>query len=180
MPSKTACSFTTVYFGSFDMISNFSMIFLDLSFNQLDSDIPKELGNMYYLMIMNLGYNSLSGVIPAALAGAKSLAVLDLSHNMLEGRIPSSLESLPLSEINLSNNRLSGMVPQLGLLATFPASQFENNSGLCGFPLPLCKKSVVDTQQSKSHKRQAVLAGGVIAVFSVLLFGMFFYRFFLL
>jgi protein brassinosteroid insensitive 1 len=65
------------------------------------------------------------------------------------------------------------MVPELGSLATFPASQFENNSGLCGFPLPLCKQSVADTQQSKSHKRQAVLTGGVMAVFSVSLFGTF-------
>ncbi|CAO2192827.1 unnamed protein product [Urochloa humidicola] len=127
---------------------------------------------MYYLMIMNLGYNNLSGVIPPALAGAQSLAVLDLSHNMLEGPIPSSLGSLSLSEINLSNNRLSGMIPQIGSLAMFPAMSFENNYGLCGYPLPPCKQSVIDTQQPKSHWRQAPLAGGLVAAFSLFLFSL--------
>ncbi|RLN24038.1 hypothetical protein C2845_PM07G07550 [Panicum miliaceum] len=132
----------------------------------LDSEIPKEVGNMYYLMIMNLGYNNLSGVIPAALAGARLLAVLDLSHNMLEGPIPSSLESLALSEINLSNNRLSGTIPQRGSLATFPSTSYENNYGLCGFPLPLCNQRVVDidTQQPKSHRGQGALAVLLICV----------------
>jgi protein brassinosteroid insensitive 1 len=173
MPSKKACSFTRVYLVSTSSINCSSIRFLDLSFNQLDSEIPKDLGSMNCLMIMNLGYNRLSGVIPAALAGAKLLQILDLSHNLLEGQIPSSFATMSLAEVDLSNNRLSGMVPELGSLATFPASQFENNSGLCGFPLPLCKQSVADTQQSKSHKRQAVLTGGVMAVFSVSLFGTF-------
>ncbi|XP_021313599.1 brassinosteroid LRR receptor kinase BRI1 [Sorghum bicolor] len=170
MPSKKACSFTRVYLVSTSNINCFSFRFLDLSFNQLDSEIPKDLGSMNCLMIMNLGYNRLSGVIPAALAGAKLLQILDLSHNLLEGQIPSSFSTMSLTEVDLSNNRLSGMVPELGSLATFPASQFENNSGLCGFPLPLCKQSVANTQQSKSHKRQAILTAGAMAVFSVSLF----------
>ncbi|KAL6845644.1 hypothetical protein ACP4OV_025139 [Aristida adscensionis] len=165
MPSKKLCNFTRMYMGSteYTFNKNGSMIFLDLSFNQLDSEIPKELGNMYYLMIMNLGHNLLSGVIPSELAGAKKLAVLDLSHNKLEGPIPNSFSSLSLSEINLSNNLLNGTIPELGSLATFPKSQYENNSGLCGFPLPACEHnagpSASDDRQSK--RRQASLAGSV-------------------
>ncbi|KAM0881872.1 hypothetical protein ACQ4PT_032657 [Festuca glaucescens] len=72
----------------------------------LDSEIPKEIGNMYYLTVMNLGHNLLSGAIPAELGGTKKLSVLDLSHNKLEGPIPVSLSMLAygLSEIDLSNN----------------------------------------------------------------------------
>ncbi|CAL4950287.1 unnamed protein product [Urochloa decumbens] len=174
MPSRKACNFTSMYLGMLypDIKNNFSMIFLDLSFNQLDSEIPKDLGNMYYLLVMNLGHNSLSGEIPDDLGAANHLAVLDLSHNMLEGLIPNSLSTLSLSEINLSNNRLSGMIPQLGSLATFPAISFENNSGLCGFPLPPCKQSVLETQQTKSHKRQVSLVGFTVATFSLLLFAL--------
>ncbi|XP_062197208.1 brassinosteroid LRR receptor kinase BRI1-like [Phragmites australis] len=172
MQSKKACNFTLIDMSAMVPVShrNFSMIFLDLSFNQLDSEIPMDLGSMYYLTILNLGHNRLSGVIPAELAGAKRLTVLDLSHNMLEGRIPSSFETLSLSEVDLSNNRLSGTVPELGSLPTFPASQFENNSGLCGFPLPPCEHSAVSTSQSKSHKRQASLASSIVAAFFLLLF----------
>uniref|UniRef100_A0A0A9DK36 non-specific serine/threonine protein kinase n=1 Tax=Arundo donax TaxID=35708 RepID=A0A0A9DK36_ARUDO len=176
MPSKKACNFTVMYMGSGDMFSynNYSMIFLDLSFNQLDSEIPEELGSMFNLLVMNLGHNRLSGVIPVKLGGAKKLAVLDLSHNNLEGPIPSSFSSLSLSEIDLSNNRLNGMVPDLGSLATFPARQYENNSGLCGFPLPLCKHNAVDTHQSKSRnaKRRAPLAGGIMVAEFLSLFAL--------
>jgi protein brassinosteroid insensitive 1 len=114
------------------------MLFLDLSFNQLDFDIPRELGNMLYLIIMNLGHNLLSGAIPAELGGSKKLSVLDLSHNQLEGPIPNSFSILSLSDINLSYNRLNGSIPKHGSMATFPGSQYQNNSGLCDFPLAPC------------------------------------------
>lgn len=165
MPSKKLCNFTRMYMGNteYTFNKNGSMIFLDLSFNQLDSEIPKELGNMYYLMIMNLGHNLLSGVIPSDLAGAKKLAVLDLSHNQLEGNIPGSFSSLSLSEINLSNNLLNGSIPTLGSLATFPPTQYENNSGLCGFPLPKCDSSARQGSSDDGHsqRRKGTLAGTV-------------------
>jgi protein brassinosteroid insensitive 1 len=65
MAIKKLCNFTVMKGSTeFTFIENGSMIFLDLSFNQLDSAIPKDLGNMYYLMIMNLGHNFLSRAIP--------------------------------------------------------------------------------------------------------------------
>ncbi|CAD6237061.1 unnamed protein product [Miscanthus lutarioriparius] len=165
MPSKKLCNFTRVYMGSteYTFNKNGSMIFLDLSFNQLDSEIPKELGNMFYLMIMNLGHNLLSGVIPPELAGAKKLAVLDLSHNQLEGPIPNSFSTLSLSEINLSNNQLNGSIPELGSLFTFPKISYENNSGLCGFPLLPCGHNAGSSSSDdhRSHRNQASLAGSV-------------------
>ncbi|XP_066312438.1 brassinosteroid LRR receptor kinase BRI1-like [Miscanthus floridulus] len=165
MPSKKLCNFTRVYMGSteYTFNKNGSMIFLDLSFNQLDSEIPKELGNMFYLMIMNLGHNLLSGVIPPELAGAKKLAVLDLSYNQLEGPIPNSFSTLSLSEINLSNNQLNGSIPELGSLSTFPKISYENNSGLCGFPLLPCGHNAGSSSSDdhRSHRNQASLAGSV-------------------
>lgn len=67
MASNKLCKFTMMYLGmglGSPFNGNGSMIFLDLSFNQLESEIPKELGNMSYLIIMNLGHNLLSGAIP--------------------------------------------------------------------------------------------------------------------
>jgi protein brassinosteroid insensitive 1 len=165
MPSKKLCNFTRMYMGNteYTFNKNGSMVFLDLSFNQLDSEIPKELGSMYYLMIMNLGHNLLSGLIPSELAGAKKLAVLDLSHNQLEGQIPNSFMTLSLSEINLSNNLLNGSIPELGSLATFPKAQYENNTDLCGFPLPKCGpySRPSSSDDGQSHRRKGTLAGTV-------------------
>jgi protein brassinosteroid insensitive 1 len=165
MPSKKLCNFTRMYMGNteYTFNKNGSMIFLDLSVNQLDAEIPKELGSMYYLMILNLGHNLLSGIIPSELAGAKKLAVLDLSHNQLEGPIPNSFSTLSLSEINLSNNMLNGSIPELGSLATFPKTQYENNTGLCGFPLPKCDPNSrpSSSDDGQSHWRKGTLAGTV-------------------
>ncbi|XP_072994975.1 brassinosteroid LRR receptor kinase BRI1-like [Typha latifolia] len=166
LPSKRLCNFTRVYMGStqYTFNNNGSMIFLDLSFNQLEGEIPKEIGTMYYLMILNLGHNLLSGLIPLDLGNLQHVAVLNLSHNALEGPIPPSFSALSLSEIDLSNNKLNGSIPELGSLATFPPYRYENNSGLCGFPLPPCSGNSggnANSDHQKSHRRQASLAGSV-------------------
>ncbi|XP_020200422.1 brassinosteroid LRR receptor kinase BRI1 isoform X2 [Aegilops tauschii subsp. strangulata] len=179
MASKNTCNFTRVYIldsGEHTLKSNGSIIFLDLSFNKLDSEIPKELGKMNYLAIMNLRQNRLSGAIPAELAGSKNLGMLDLSHNQLEGPIPSSFSLLSLSEIDLSYNRLNGPIPEMGSLATFPESQYANNSGLCGFPLPPCQPflkpqgsaSVVSTTSSNKYNLLIILLSAVTLAFVII------------
>lgn len=168
VPTRRSCNFTRIYSGNtrYTFNKNGSMIFLDLSYNQLGGSIPKEIGNMYYLSILNLGHNLLSGEIPPQMGELKNVGVLDLSHNSLEGPIPPSFSFLSmLSDIDLSNNRLNGSIPELGQLATFPPSRYANNSGLCGFPLPSCGRDsnskTSSLQHQKSHRRQASLAGSV-------------------
>nr|GMC64266.1 systemin receptor SR160 [Ipomoea batatas] len=121
--TRHPCNFTRVYKGITQPTFNHngSMIFLDLSYNQLEGSIPKELGSMYYLSILNLGHNDLSGPIPQDLGGLKNVAILDLSHNQLNGTIPQSLTSLTLlGDIDLSSNQLSGMIPESAPFDTFP------------------------------------------------------------
>ncbi|PKA64504.1 Systemin receptor SR160 [Apostasia shenzhenica] len=165
LPSRP-CNFTRVYMGStrYTFKNNGSMIFLDLSYNQLSGEIPKELGGMYYLMVLNLGHNMLSGLIPAELGRLRYVAVFDLSHNSLEGPIPASFGGLSmLSEIDLSNNRLNGSIPESGQLVTFPSFRYDNNSGLCGLPLPSCDRlSILSSSiREKKSRRQASIAGCV-------------------
>ncbi|KAG0484609.1 hypothetical protein HPP92_008688 [Vanilla planifolia] len=161
------CNFTRVYVGStrYTFNKNGSMIFLDLSYNYLSGEIPKELGSMSYLMVLNLGHNMLTGPIPLELGKLRYVAVFDLSHNSLEGAIPPSFGGLSmLSEIDLSNNKLSGTIPESGQLVTFPSYRYDNNSGLCGLPLPPCvRNSILDSsnEEGKTHRRQASIAGSV-------------------
>ncbi|KAJ8447029.1 hypothetical protein Cgig2_033598 [Carnegiea gigantea] len=163
IPTRNTCNFTRIYRGNTQPTFNHngSMIFLDLSSNNLEGSIPKELGSMSYLSILNLGHNNLSGPIPPQLGGLKAIGVLDLSHNHLSGQIPPSLAGLTLlTEIDLSNNELSGEIPETGQFETFPPYRFYNNSGLCGYPLPNCdKKSSLNASEHQRHKRQASLAG---------------------
>ncbi|KAM0851365.1 hypothetical protein ACQ4PT_052473 [Festuca glaucescens] len=172
MASKKLCNFSVMYLssGEFTFSLNGSIGYLDLSFNQLDSKIPKELGNMNYLIVLNLGNNLLSGAIPDELGDAKKLLALDLSHNQLEGPIPESFSTLALAEIDFSYNKLNGSVPVLGSLATFPESQYGNNSGLCGIPLPPCQlNSPLQGGHHSGHnyyhlKVTILLAGATVAL----------------
>ncbi|KAI3930380.1 hypothetical protein MKX01_003408 [Papaver californicum] len=167
VPTRRQCNFTRVYMGNtqYTFNNNGSMIFLDLSYNKLENSIPKELGDMYYLSVLNLGHNNLTGGIPNHFGNLKNVGILDLSFNKLEGPIPGALSGLTLlAEIDLSNNRLSGLIPEGGQLATFPPYRYQNNDGLCGYPLPPCGDSASNSSASshpKSHRRQASLAGSV-------------------
>ncbi|CAN6455937.1 unnamed protein product [Victoria cruziana] len=176
VPTRHACNFTRTYMGDihYTFSNNGSMIFLDLSYNSLSGPIPPEFGNMFYILVLNLGHNSLTGKIPDELGRLTFMAELFLSHNKLEGPIPPSFARLGLlSSLDVSNNNLSGPIPIGGQLFSFPAYVFENNSGLCDFPLPPCRgddPASPASHRGKSHGKQASLAGSVAMA---LLFSLF-------
>ncbi|PKA62886.1 Serine/threonine-protein kinase BRI1-like 1 [Apostasia shenzhenica] len=141
LPLVHSCPSTRIYTGTtvYSYQSNGSMIYLDLSYNSLVGEIPAVFGSMEFLQVLNLGHNSLAGKIPDSFGSLKMIGVLDLSNNHLTGAIPGSLgDNSFLSDLDVSNNNLSGPIPATGQLTTFPASRYENNSGLCGIPLPPC------------------------------------------
>ncbi|KAM0881871.1 hypothetical protein ACQ4PT_032657 [Festuca glaucescens] len=119
MASKKLCNFTDMgSMGSSEfMFGNGSMMFLGWAFllevleklgfghkwiTMLDSEIPKEIGNMYYLTVMNLGHNLLSGAIPAELGGltialgAVALCLyLSIVKKIKKGEVRASADDLP-------------------------------------------------------------------------------------
>jgi hypothetical protein len=55
-----------------------------------------------------------------------------------------------LADFDASNNNLTGEIPKSGQLMTFAASRYDNNSGLCGIPLPPCN-NLVDSGGDESQ-----------------------------
>ncbi|XP_008782942.2 brassinosteroid LRR receptor kinase BRL1-like [Phoenix dactylifera] len=164
-PPVHSCPSTRIYTGTtvYSFASNGSMIYLDLSYNLLSGTIPENLGTMYYLQVLNLGHNRLTERIPESFGGLRMIGALDLSHNDLAGYIPGTLGTLTfLTDLDISNNRLAGPIPTAGQLTTFPAARYENNSGLCGVPLPPCGANADD--HHGSHPQRWKVFGGSILI----------------
>ncbi|KAF3432040.1 hypothetical protein FNV43_RR26779 [Rhamnella rubrinervis] len=144
VPTLRTCDFTRMYSGPvLSLFTQYQTLeYLDLSYNQLRGRIPDEIGDMIALQVLELSHNQLSGEIPSSLGRLKNLGVFDASHNRLQGHIPDSFSNLSfLVQIDLSNNELTGQIPSRGQLSTLPATQYANNPGLCGVPLPECQSN---------------------------------------
>ena len=88
------------------------LMFLNLSVNHLEGQVPMEIGAMTSLESIDLSRNKLSGVIPQSVAGISFLIHLNASHNNFSDRIPSGTQ-----------------------IQGFNASCFIGNLELCGPPL---------------------------------------------
>ena len=106
---------------------------LELGDNKLSGKIPPELGSLSNLQMLYLWGNELSGDIPPELGFLLNLQSLYLSGNLLRGAIPSELAGLlRLQNLVLSKNQLSGEIPrELGNLDFLRRLSLEEN-GLTG------------------------------------------------
>nr|XP_011468555.1 PREDICTED: receptor-like protein 12 [Fragaria vesca subsp. vesca] len=126
------------------------LLFIDLSSNSFEGEIPGIIGNLRGLYLLNLSNNTLTGLIPSSLGNLTALESLDLSQNQLSGNIPRVLAQLTfLSYFNVSHNRLLGSIPQGRQFDTFREDMYQGNSGLCGKPLSKkCQDSEITTPQT--------------------------------
>ncbi|WJX53382.1 non-specific serine/threonine protein kinase [Trifolium repens] len=102
---------------------------LYLDGNKISGSIPNSLGNLLKLNNIDLSRNELVGKIPISFGNLQNLIYMDLSSNKLNGSIPVEILNLPtLSNVlNLSKNFLSGPIPQVGKLPTIATIDFSNN-----------------------------------------------------
>ncbi|KAL6330434.1 hypothetical protein AAG906_040364 [Vitis piasezkii] len=92
--------------------------YLSLEFNQLTGKIPSWVMNLTRLTSLALGYNKLHGPIPSSIFELPlvalpwaSLIYLELSSNMLQGSLPVPPSSI--STYFVENNRFTGKIPPL-------------------------------------------------------------------
>lgn len=130
---------------------------LDLSDNNLSGPIPVNLSKwLRYLTSLDLSQNNFQGSIPAELGNCTYLNILHLQENRLSGEIPWQLSRLDrLKDFNVRSNLLTGPIPTF--LKHIDASNFENNTALCGLPLKLC------SEMTPRKSNPLVIVGGSVS-----------------
>nr|XP_010921615.1 probable LRR receptor-like serine/threonine-protein kinase At1g53430 isoform X1 [Elaeis guineensis] len=84
--------------------------------------------NVCHVTSILLKGQNLTGVLPEEFANLTYLSVLDLSWNYLNGSIPANWASLPLTQLSLLGNRISGSIPrELGSIISLQSLVLENN-----------------------------------------------------
>ncbi|XP_057417838.1 probable LRR receptor-like serine/threonine-protein kinase At1g29720 isoform X2 [Lotus japonicus] len=103
-----------------------------LGYNQLEGNIPEQMGSLKQLTALALQHNKLTGQIPLSLGNLEMLRRLNLSFNNFNGMIPATLGDIAYLEVlDVQNNSLSGIVPS-ALKKLQEGFQGANNPGLCG------------------------------------------------
>ena len=88
------------------------VVALNLEFNNLQGNLPEELGNLINLKSINLGFNKITGSLPNSIVELRNLKSLELFMNNLEGNIPNKIGNLQnLEVLKLYSNSFSGEIP---------------------------------------------------------------------
>lgn len=133
----------------------------------------------FSLVFLDLSHNNLSGKLPSKMNKLHNLAYLNLCNNKLEGTIPNDLPD-ELRGFNVSFNNLSGVVPDN--LSQFPESAFHPGNTM--LILPQSRLSPKDASnlglgEHRSHRksltRSVLVACLVTGAFVIAIVGMMVY-----
>ncbi|KAK8919020.1 Protein STRUBBELIG-RECEPTOR FAMILY 6 [Platanthera zijinensis] len=84
--------------------------YLNLAHNQLQGNLSDMFGLLVNLETMDFSFNSITGGLPESFSSLSSLKTLYLQNNQFTGHVD-VLASLPLSDLNVENNRFTGWIP---------------------------------------------------------------------
>ncbi|XP_009627877.1 receptor-like protein EIX1 [Nicotiana tomentosiformis] len=115
----------------FNLSTRFTSI--DLSSNHLAGRIPEAFRYMQHLEFIDLATNILEGGLPKSFGNLSHLRALDLSTNNLNQPLPELFLSLSgkaeksLEELHLSNNHLSGSLPDITRFSSLKSLYLQEN-----------------------------------------------------
>ncbi|XP_071740433.1 pollen receptor-like kinase 4 [Rutidosis leptorrhynchoides] len=127
---------------------------------------------------LDLSSNSFSGPISPSLVELNFLWSLQLQENELNGSIP-PFDQSSLKELNVSDNNLSGQIPNTPIIQSFSASSYDHNQLLCGPPSSTrCSSLSNGTSRSpkKSQSHLLLIIVNVVGFCALILLLVMLYR----
>ncbi|XP_075103020.1 cuscuta receptor 1-like [Nicotiana tabacum] len=116
-----------------------NLVLLKMSGNCLEGQIPASVWQMKGLEALDLANNHFSGELPTEVVIPPSLQYLHLNGNNFTGEIPKSLSSTNLAVLEISNNSLSGMIPEwMGQMSGLVLLAMSHNHLRGPIPVELC------------------------------------------
>ncbi|XP_074641681.1 leucine-rich repeat-containing protein 40-like [Tubulanus polymorphus] len=104
-----------------------NLIYLDLRNNQLH-DLPEDVKQLHKLREISIAYNRLKS-IPKALYGLPKLEILLASDNQIDKLDVTGIKETPvLATLDLQNNNISQVPPELGNCSQLRSLQLEGNA----------------------------------------------------
>ena len=98
--------------GSVQGLDNaFSLMNLDLRFNNLKGTFPEEILYLQNLRTLQMGDNKLTGPLPETFRDLPFLKELRLGSNMFSGPLPTFKDLPVLRKLDVSGNQLTGTIP---------------------------------------------------------------------
>lgn len=151
-------------------LANLKSLFLNS--NKFSGEIPDSMSRLHRLKVVVLSGNILSGLIPPSLVDLSRLYMLYLQDNQLSGTIPPFGQN-SLRFFNVSDNLLSGQIPETSSLARFNSSSFIGND-LCGDQIrkPCSISPSKDSRHHGMRKNKLILIIGLsVGGFAILCIG---------
>ena len=118
--SEDGCSVEEIFFASNNLNGNIpteignltNLTSLQIFDNELTGSIPNTIGNLTNLITLSLHLNQLTGNIPEEIGNLIYLEELELDRNQLTGNIPNTIGNLSnLFNLDLYQNQLTGNIP---------------------------------------------------------------------
>jgi Leucine-rich repeat (LRR) protein len=140
-----------------------SLTSLDVGFNKVAGRFPSELLKLPNLRVLSLRGNRLTGPVPSSFGDLRWLRYLRLDSNGFSGSLPSFSDSVRLTDIFLSKNKLTGSIPA-DFLRRVPMSanvtvDLSNNGLTGGLPAQLSRLQslYIDLQGNEITKMDSSL-----------------------